>query len=185
MATDAEGAVRLYLTYLEDPSKLRDEAKIRSLTAKVAEESDPIAKLRTLGELERASAVDGTSYRDGFIANAKAWAEEAGVPAGAFRSLRVPEDVLAAAGFEAASRRGRRAGGRTGPRSGRVTTDAVKSAVPSGQFTIKALEQASGGSPGTVRKALTEMINAGQVSDLGPDPQHNGKGRAPTLYRKG
>lgn len=181
---DAEGAVRLYLMWLEDPSKLRDEPKIRTLTAKAAEEKDPIAKLIALGELERASAVDGAGYREGFVQHAKEWATASGVPVGAFRSLKVPEDVLAAAGFDLGSRRGGRRGGRPGTRSSRVTIDTVKSSAPSGQFTIRMLEDASGGSPGTVRKALGEMEASGAIKNLGPDPKHSGKGRAPTLYRK-
>jgi hypothetical protein len=184
MSNDAEQAVRNYLTYLEDPTQLRDEAAIRALTVKAAEEKDPIAKLRALGDLERASAVDGGTYRDAFVRHAKAWAAANGVPVGAFRSLKVPEDALAAAGFDVGARRGRRSGGRSTTRSGRVTIAGVKSATPSGVFTIRMLEDASGGSPGTVRKALAEMVAQGAVKDLGSDPAHAGRGRAPTLYQK-
>jgi hypothetical protein len=37
-------------------------------------------------------------------------------------------------------------------------------------------------SPATVRKALDELIESGAVEDLGNDPEHSGKGRAPKLY---
>ena len=51
------------------------------------------------------------------------------------------------------------------------------------QFTLaQVAEEAGGGSPQTVRKAVDELIKAGKARSLGPKPDHHGRGRAPTLY---
>jgi hypothetical protein len=41
-----------------------------------------------------------------------------------------------------------------------------------------------GGSQATVRKAIDELIEAGQVEKLGPVPDYSRRGRAPTQYRR-
>lgn len=141
-----EGAVRLYLMYLTDPDSLRDESKIKSLQAEAAKAKDPIDKLRSLAELERAKAVDSSQFRDGFVRHAKQWADEQGITAGAFRELGVPDDALADAGFDVRGGRGRgrgRAGRRAAVASGRqraksVPTEEIKRAVLElkGPFTL-------------------------------------------------
>jgi hypothetical protein len=51
------------------------------------------------------------------------------------------------------------------------------------QFTLGQLaDKAGGGSPVTVRKAVDELIAEGRAAKLGPAPDHQGPGRAPTLY---
>lgn len=97
---DSEGAVRLYLLYLEDPNKLRDEAEIQQATLAVLEAKDPIEKLKALGALERAAKVDEAPLRAGFIEHAKSWADAEGVPISAFRELRVSDETLREAGFD-------------------------------------------------------------------------------------
>jgi hypothetical protein len=79
--TDAEGAVRLYLLYLDDPGKLRDEAEIQQRTQAVLDAKDPIDKLKALAELERVANVEEAPLRDAFVKHAKAWAEEQADPA--------------------------------------------------------------------------------------------------------
>jgi predicted ArsR family transcriptional regulator len=64
-----------------------------------------------------------------------------------------------------------------------VSVDKVKACVPSGPFTAKALEEASGATGATARKAIAELVAAGSVESLGPDPEYSGRGRAPTLYK--
>lgn len=188
-----EGAVRLYLMYLTDPESLRDESRIKTLTADVERAKDPIEKLRALAELEKARAVDPGQFRDGFVRHAKAWADEQGISAGAFRELGVPDDALAEAGFDVGGgRRGRgRAGGRraTPATSGRqrakaVPADEIKRQVLDlgGPFTLSQVMDRAGGSPATVRKAVEDLVASGKVEKLGPAPDHSGRGRAPTLY---
>lgn len=90
--TTPEGAVRLYLIYLEDPSKLRDETEIQKKQKAVDEAKDPIDRLKAVAERDRAANVDEAPLREGFVKHAKAWAEEADVPVSAFRELRVSDE---------------------------------------------------------------------------------------------
>jgi hypothetical protein len=180
---DAEGAVRLYLLALEDPAKMRDEAQIKKLQAAVDSAKDPIDKLKAIGELERAQAVDISSFRADFVRVARSWAEANGVSAAAFQALGVPAEDLRAAGLIGGGRSRPRTAS-SAPRKGRVTIEDIKSRTPSGTFTVKQLEAASGGSPGTVRKAIGEMLASGSLKDLGADPNHASRGKAPTLYQR-
>ena len=186
----AEGAVRQYLLYLEDPSKLRDEADIQQKTQAVLDATDPIDKLKALAELERVAKVDEAPLREGFIAHAKEWSESQSIPVGAFRELRVPDDVLRAAGFDlpAAPTRGR---GRAGNEPARqrakaVPVDDIKAFVldQKGTFVLADVQSGVGGSPATVRKAVEELVEAGQVEKLGPLPDYQGRGRAPIQYSR-
>ena len=195
---DAEGAVRLYLLYLEDPSKLRDESEIQRKTQAVLDAKDPIDKLKALADLERVAKVDEEPLRKGFVEHAKAWAEPQGIPVSAFRELQVPDDVLREAGFDvpvASRRRGR--GGGAGAGSGAGSGDGRQraKAVPvedikayvlqlTGTFVLADVMSGVGGSPATVRKAVDELVESGQVERLGPVPDYQGRGRAPIQYNR-
>jgi hypothetical protein len=187
---DSEGAVRLYLLYLEDPAKLRDTAEIQKKTQAVLDAKDPIDKLRALAELERASEVDEVPLREGFVKHAKAWSDEQQIPVSAFTELRVPDDVLREAGFDVPTkaRRGRRAGP-SEPRRQRakaVPAEEIKTYVLNqrGTFVLADITSGVGGSPATIRKAVDELVESGQVEKLGPMPDYHGRGRAPTQYSK-
>lgn len=200
--TEAESAVRLYLLYLEDPSKLRDEGDIQRKTQAVLDATDPIEKLKALAELERAAKVDEEPLRKGFIEHAKAWAEPQGIPVSAFRELQVPDDVLRQAGFEVPvgpRRRGRGrgagagAGMGAGPGSGdgrqrakAVPVEDIKAYVlqQTGTFVLTDVMSGVGGSPATVRKAVEELVESGQVERLGAVPDYRGRGRAPIQYSR-
>ncbi|HET6953252.1 MAG TPA: hypothetical protein VFI47_22925 [Acidimicrobiales bacterium] len=192
-ATSPEDFVRQYLLFLDDPGKLRDPAEIQRRTQAVLAADDPIAKLKALAELERAATVEEEPLRKGFIDHARAWAEGEGVPAGAFRELGVPDDVLRSAGFEVPEGRpGRTRGGsdrRNGearPRARAVTVDQIKAHLldRAEPFILADVMGAIGGSPATVRKAVDELVEAGRVVRLGVDPNHEGRGRAPIRYRR-
>ena len=57
---EPEGAVRLYLMWLDDPQQLVDRTKIDSLESQYDGTEDPIDRLRLLGQLERARIADGS-----------------------------------------------------------------------------------------------------------------------------
>jgi hypothetical protein len=123
-----------------------------------------------------------------FITHARAYAEAQSIPIAAFRAVGVSDDVLRQAGFGVAGRTGRapRAGRAAGaPRAKQVSVDELKAAalgLPK-RFTLADVSAAAGGgSPATVRRAVDELISGGKVSKLGPKPDHQGPGRAPTLY---
>jgi len=189
-SSGAEGAVRQYLLYLEDPSKLRDEADIQKKTQAVLDANDPIDKLKALADLERVAKVDEGPLREGFVSHAREWSETQSIPVGAFRELRVPDDVLRAAGFDLPSTpargRGRAGNEPARQRAKAVPVDDIKAFVldQKGTFVLADVQNGVGGSPATVRKAVEELVEAGQVEKLGPLPDYQGRGRAPIQYNR-
>jgi hypothetical protein len=179
---NSETAVRTYLTALRDPSSLRDEEMVATLQSQLENASDELERLRLRQQLLDLESPSIQRYEDDFITHAKAWAEEAGISPKAFEAEGVPAGVLRKAGLASTGRgrRGRRSGTRT-----RVTVDQVRAAIPRGTFTIKTLQEASGASPAVVRKVVQEELAGGRLKDQGPDPDHRGPGRSPTLYKKG
>jgi hypothetical protein len=187
MAT-SEDVVRTYLTALKDPSALRDDDAITSLEQRIEQTGDQIERLKLRQQLLEARSPSLDRFEEEFVTHAKAWADEQGVTAEAFASEGVPAAVLRRAGFSVAGgSRSRGSGGRarsTGTTRTRVTADQVREAIPKGTFTIKGLQERSGASPAVVRKVVAEEVEAGRVSEQGPDPDHQGPGRAATLYKR-
>jgi hypothetical protein len=194
VTTSPEQAVRRYLAWIEDPSSAVDQGAVDAAEAAFAAASDPIAKLHAAAARERASSADVSAIEHDFVVHAKAYADAEQIPAAAFEALGVGADVLKQAGFEVAAPRGRRSGtasspaairSSSAPRAPQVSVSAIKAVagqMPK-QFTLGQLaDKAGGGSPVTVRKAVDELIAEGRAAKLGPAPDHQGPGRAPTLY---
>ncbi len=181
----AEDAVRTYLTYLQDPSSLRDAEEVERLRAAAEAATDPIEKVKLLSAAQRADEVDGSTFEAGFVAHAKEWAEAEQVTADAFKALGVQADVLSAAGL--IKRRTRSAKPTTPSRRTRsqgVSVERVMEAIPHEPFRIREVMEATGASLQTVRKAVRTLLEQGAVLDLGPDQSWDGRGRTPTLYRR-
>ena len=185
--SDAEAAVRLYLLFLEDPAKLRDDADIQKKTKAVLDATDPIEKLKALAALERAANIDEKPLRASFVTHVKAWADDQGIPVTAFRELKVPDDALREAGFSLPATRTRSTTntGAGRERAKSVPVEDIKAHVLSlkGTFILTDIITGYGGSPATVRKAVDELIDAKQVTKLGPDTNYQGRGRAPIQYK--
>jgi hypothetical protein len=187
---DDERAVRRYLAFVEDPSTARDEIRVADLEAKIAAADDPIEKIHLASDLHRARLVDGENLRRDFIAVARRWADAQGIVPEAFRTLGVPDADLKAAGFDVGRTGRRRSEVGTVPtspsrtRAPRATTDDIRAAARSFDqpFTIADLRDRAGGSPGTVRKALDEMVSEGLVTALGSTPGWTGPGRPPHRF---
>jgi len=185
---EPEGAVRLYLTWLEDPQQLVDRTKIETLQSEYDTSKDPIERLRLLGQLERARVADASQLEADFVRLAGSWAADNDVPGSAFRTLGVADEVLAAAGLDSGGRsrrsRSARAAGRA-RRAKAVSTETLRAWMleRSGPFTVADVTGAAGGSPMTAKKALDELIDVGQVERLGPVDDWRGRGRAPTAYQ--
>jgi hypothetical protein len=184
-----ERAVRRYLLFLDDPAQLRDEAELQRKTQSVLDAEDPIEKLKAIAELERVASIDEEPLRSGFVTHALAWAGSASVPVSSFRELGVPDEVLREAGFEVplspVRSRARRPEGSEGrQRAKAVPVEQVKAFIltQEGNFILTDVISGVGGSPATVRKAIDELIDAGQVQKLGPVPGYQGRGRAPHRY---
>ena len=178
----SETAVRTYLAALRDPSSLRDEARLTQLQSQLDSATDDLDRLRLRQQIMDLESPSVEQYENEFVTHARAWSEEHGITTAAFEAEGVPSHVLRKAGM-APSTRGRR-GRRPGTRR-RVTVDQVRAAIPRGAFTIKTLQEISGASPAVVRKVVSEELSEGQLKEQGPDPDHRGPGRAPTLYKKG
>jgi hypothetical protein len=188
--TEPEDAVRLYLLWLDDPNKLRNETEIQNASKAVQDATDPIDKLKALAQLQRVSTIDKQPLREGFVTHAKVWADQAGIPASAFRDLKVPDDVLREAGFGLPTGR-RRGRGTPASANGRqrakaVPVENIKAYVlnQKGSFILTDIMGGIGGSQATVRKAIDELIESGQVEKLGPVPDYAGRGRAPIQYNR-
>ena len=178
----AESAVRTYLAALRDPSSLRDEARLEQLQSQLENSSDELERLSLRQQIMDLESPSVEQYESDFVTHAKSWADEHGITAAAFEAEGVPSQVLRKAGMTSGprGRRGRRSGTRT-----RVTVDEVRAAIPRSSFTIRTLQAASGASPAVVRKVVAEELREGRLNEQGPDPDHRGPGRAPTLYKKG
>jgi hypothetical protein len=188
-----EEAIRSYLLFLDDPTKLRDEGEVQRRTVAVLEAQDPIEKLKALTALEKAAAVDEKALRSGFVEHAREWAEANGISVQAFQKLNVPDDVLTAASFDVpAQRRRRSVAGAVGTvteassRRPAVATADIKEAVLTlaEPFTLSEVMAKVGGSPMTVRKAVEDLIAEGRVERQGPVPGYSGRGRAPIQYAR-
>lgn len=189
-----ESAVRRYLAWIDDPASVVDEGAVERAEAAFAAASDPIDRLHAAAAREKARVADVDSIAREFVAHARSYAEGEGIPVEAFRSLGVGDDVLAEAGFAVPSSRGRRgpaAGARRAtrpggaPRAPQISVAQIKGVADQmpKQFTLAQLaDKAGGGSPVTVRKAVDELIAEGRAAKLGPDANHTGPGRAPTIY---
>lgn len=187
MAGTQESAVRNYLLSIRNPSALRDESAIATLQSKLEESNDELERLQLRQQLLDSEAPSLERYEDAFVEHAKQWADNTGVSADAFLAEGVPAAVLRRAGFRGVGGGRRRAttrssGGRTTTRS-RVSSEEVRNAIPTGTFTVKDLQERSGASAAVVRRVIAEEVEAGNVSDEGPDPDHTGPGRAPAIYR--
>lgn len=194
MATKkVEEGIRKYLDSLGQTDKpVVDREAVSALKTQIRAESDSIEKAKLLSALEREEAghvPDRSGDQALFVAEAKAWADDAGVTVGALQALGVSAEVLRQAGFkvEAASgttRGGARRGGRSGSRSPAIPLDDVAAAARKlgSSWRITDLAGVLDREPMTVRNYVIKLVEQGVVADLGEDPSHNGRGRAPKLY---
>ena len=185
MAVSAEEAVRRYLTSLRNPAALRNDEEISQLQERLEKSEDDLERLQLRQQIIEAQQPPLEQYEDAFVTHAKAWAEDTGISDKAFAAEGVPAAVLRKAGFRnVGSGRSRSTARSTGTRK-RVSADEVRASIPrKGTFTIKDVQDASGASAAVVRRVVQEEVDAGNVKDAGPDPDHRGPGRAPTLYSR-
>lgn len=175
-----DDAIRQYLNAIQNPDALVDDDKVSKLSEQVENEEDPIKRLKLRTELDKASNVSPEDYEEGFINNAKSWAESNSITADAFIAEGVPESVLARAGMISQKRTGTATKTRT-----RVSADDVRETVlaTADEFSTSDIAERSGASDATARKVVQELVDSGEVEEVGPDPDHTGRGRAATLYK--
>lgn len=187
-----EEGIRSYLESLGQSDKpVVDREAVKSIKAQLRTERDLIERAKLLSQLEREEAgrvPDRSGDEAVFIAEARAWADETGVTVGALQALGVSVDVLRRAGFDpqpvtaGGPRRARSGGGRA--RAAAIPLDDVAAAarkLGSG-WKIADLAAVLQREPMTVRNYVAKLLEQGVVADLGDDPRHNGRGRAPKIY---
>jgi len=182
MPTTAESAVRDYLVALKDPTSLRDDAHIADLQRRLEASDDRLERLLLRQQIDDAQQPSIERYEGEFVTHAKAWADDQGIGASAFAAEGVPERVLRKAGFRMGRDRATRR--RSATRRTRVSAEAVRAGFPRGTFTIKDLQERTGGSLATIRSVVKEAEQNGLIRAQGTDPDHRGPGRAPTLYKR-
>jgi hypothetical protein len=188
--------LKLYSTlekcHTVDADRLRAEFVETAAKFAEAEQVTPDAFLR-MG-VPRVDLVDAGLYLDDYD-----WSTEAPVPSTAPPADWRPEErTSAAVGAEKQSV----IGSSTAENQQRKATESVSSkgkgsarqrvsrgeiAKATGRlpesFTIKDLEVASGANPITVRKVVADLLSSGQLAEVGPDPDYQGRGRAPQRYK--
>lgn len=189
-------AVRRYLEFVLNPASARDDELISSLEAQVTAESDVVAKLVLLSDLERAKRVDGSALLDGFVRFGRRWADLNQITVGALKAVGVSPVVLAEAGFDLghgsihdrAARKTRDASTRVASpkrqRGTNVSGTVVKqwALQQPGSFTMAEAMAAAGASLMTVKKAVTELIADGRVRSNGHIARAGVRGRAPEHF---
>lgn len=187
-STAAEDAVRNYLTSLKDPDSLRDDERIAEIETQLGAATDAIERVMLQQQLRDAQRPATDHYEEAFVTHAKAWADAHAISVAAFLAEGVPTTVLRRAGFSVSGAGGGRGGDHRGrkPATGRsrVSADQVRAALPTGTFTTKDVQDATGASPAVVRRVIQEEVEAGNVVAAGTDPAHQGPGRAPRVYKR-
>ena len=184
-----EDAVRRYLLFLDDPLSTagRPGDPVDAGRARRGP-SDPACRALVL---ERASSIDEAPLRQAFVEHAKAWADAEQVsvtpcPAARRRSargrVRRPRHRPSSSNRSTPVTAG---GGRAGSLAAAHTIQQFV-LQQQGTFVLAGHLNGAGGSPATVRKAVEELVDTGQVERLsGLVADHGGRGRAdpvpPTL----
>lgn len=186
-----EESIRRYLESIGQTAKpVVDRDAVQALKAQIKAETDLINKAKLLSELERESVgrvPDHSGDEAVFVAEGQAWAADNEITVGALQTIGVPDDVLRRAGFQPTAGGGRRSRAASGRRRGRAPAmalddvAAVARKLGSG-WRLADLADALDREPMTVRNYVTKLIDQGVIADLGDDPRHNGRGRAPKIY---
>lgn len=188
-----EDGLRSYLDSLGASQKaVVDREAVKALKAEIRSETDPIAKLRLLAALEEEQAgrvPDAGGEKAVFVAEAKTWADAEGIPVSAFQALKVPDEVLREAGFEISEPAKVQSGSRSSSSAGAVRApripieDVAKVASKLGSgWKVADLAEALGREKGTTTNYIKQLLASGAIKDLGEDPKHDGRGRAPKIY---
>lgn len=187
-ATEArtpEDSVRRFLLALSDPGSLRDEREIERLRGELSTTVDPLERLALFSAIDRAENVDVQAIRAEFLRQAKTFAAVHDITANAFAAMGVSREDLLAAGLLAQAHGAAPAASKPARRRARRPGLAdVIALVPEGPFTCRQLEELSGASAPTAKRAVSEMLSAGSLVDLGFDPDHRAPGRAPRRYSR-
>lgn len=191
-----EDGIRNYLDSLGQSDKpVVDREAVKALREQIRAESDVINKAKLMTQLEQEEqgrAPDFSGEQAVFVAEAKAWADEAEVSATTLQTLGVPDEVLQQAGFETpapgtragGSGRSRRSGGTRAPRIPIEEVAAAARKLGSG-WKLTQLASALDRDQATARNYVNKLVEDGVVTVVEDDPKHDGRGRAAKIYGVG
>lgn len=187
MANSAESTIREYLDTLgkraPKPRHVVDKGAVAAVREKLKAVADPIEKLKLYKELEEArqpkleAAPDrSAALEEGFVANAKAWAESQGIPASAFEAMKVPRDVLRRAGFAVTggARSAVRASGTRAPRLDLGEVTKVVGDLPK-TWTLKDLAEKLDRDTATTRNYVKRLVEDHVLTVVGEDNSKQGR----------
>lgn len=166
--SDPPSVVASYLQALNDPAALIDEQQVARLERELAEErSDYLRRLELRTELRRAQVPPLDELERAFVTVAKAWADEHGIAAEAFRLEGVPANVLSKAGFRLPASATTPARQRPpGEHRQRIPLGAVLAAAEQlPVLTTRSLQAASGCSEKPARKAIRRLWDEGRITE--------------------
>ncbi len=181
----AEEAVSNYLKALAGIQSAEDQATLDNLKADLENETDPMKRVVLRTEIEQYENPDTSRYAGAFIGKVNEWLKHKDISrthaVAAFKAEGVPQDVLDRAFPDQA-----KATTKSKSSSPRQSREDVKSIVETlgSDFTITDVEDLPGvtASRATITAAVNELVKAGKLKDKGEDPNHEGRGRAATLY---
>lgn len=192
MATKrAVDGIRAYLDGLGVSDKpVVDREAVKALKAQIKGETDAINRLKLIAQLqdeEQGRAPDRSGDEAVFVAEAKGWADSEGIPSSAFQAMGVSDEILKQAGFEVTAGSSMRTTTRRssgGTRAPRVPLEEVEAAAKGlgTQWKLSDLAEKIDRDPTTTRNYLKKLMEAETVTEIGDDPSHDGRGRAPKLY---
>jgi hypothetical protein len=187
MSQSVESSIREYLDSLgkraAKPRRVVDKEAVAAVRDKIKRAVDPIEKLKLFKELEAArqpkveAAEDRSSeLEEGFVAQAKAWADAQGIPASAFVSMKVPRDVLRRAGFtvSGAARSAARAGGARAPRIDLEEVTKAIGELPK-TWSLKELAAKLDRDTATTRNYVKRLVDDHVLTIVGEDNSKQGR----------
>ncbi len=166
-------AISDYLTFISDPESLKDDDLIDELQGQLNDEVDPLRQLSLRDQLERLRTLPEDAFLLPFLEHAKAYAEEHGISISGFESMGVDRKVLRDAGLKP-------------PGSYTTAAHVIKRLREANllTFTQPQIITLTGAAPGTVRKAINQLVAAGEVTRTDEfDPTHSGRGSRAKLFR--
>jgi hypothetical protein len=178
---ETDSSVRLYFTYLADPTKLVDASAIAKAQAAVSKAKDPLEKLHALAALRKAQTVDTDQIVAGFVKAAPAYARANDLAPEDFTAAGVPAAVVARA-FSAARRSTALSSGSVRSTRARATKQDIQDAILdlSGEFRAA---DVSIGSPITIRAAIEELLSQGRIVATGQGRIEGQRGRPSQWYK--
>lgn len=187
MSQSVENSIRDYLDAVgkrvPKPRRVVDKDAIAAVRDQIKQAVDPIVKLKLYKDLEAVrrpklepAADRSTELEEGFVAEAKGWADTQGIPASAFVAMKVPRDVLRRAGFvvSGSARSAARAAGSRAPRIDLTEVTQAIADLPK-TWTLKDLASKIDRDTATTRNYVKRLVDDHVLTIVGEDNSKQGR----------